>query len=362
MAMPIIAFRVDASPAIGSGHISRCLTLANSLRERGAASVFISRVMPKELTAIIAAHGSEFAMLPPAASASSAFPGMLHADFLACSQEEDAEATKNALASYASVRTLIVDHYGICRAWDQRFYESYRIIKIDDLADRSHLCHVLIDQNLYLGFDSRYDLLVPEGGVKLLGPEFALLKPNFSMARSKLNPVNNCIGKILVSSGGSDCRGIGLKVSQALIENTECKVALVGAWSSDCHRDYRRLIDKAQGRFDAPGRVDNMAEYLMDSDLFVGACGSTTWERLACGVPGVVYSLAENQVRLARDLHEMQLHRYLGPIESFSRSALLKEVEFYSDANLRSLIRSRSSNLVDGHGTSRVIAALGLAP
>ena len=44
-----VAFRADASIEIGTGHVMRCLTLADRLRERGATTHFLCRPLDGHL-------------------------------------------------------------------------------------------------------------------------------------------------------------------------------------------------------------------------------------------------------------------------------------------------------------------------
>jgi spore coat polysaccharide biosynthesis predicted glycosyltransferase SpsG len=53
---------------------------------------------------------------------------------------------------------------------------------------------------------------------------------------------------------------------------------------------------KTQVRVD----IDNMAEVIANSDLAIGASGTTTWERCCLGLPSILFVLAENQKVIAK--------------------------------------------------------------
>ena len=52
-----IYFGVDSSTEMGSGHLMRCLTLGNRLRDDGATIAFISRDLPGNLSEFATAQG-----------------------------------------------------------------------------------------------------------------------------------------------------------------------------------------------------------------------------------------------------------------------------------------------------------------
>ena len=61
-----------------------------------------------------------------------------------------------------------------------------KIMAIDDLADRAHDCDLLLDQNLQE--PGRYAGLVPDDCHILIGPRYALLRPQFAAERQRLRP------------------------------------------------------------------------------------------------------------------------------------------------------------------------------
>eukprot|EP01034_Spumella_vulgaris_P027858 gene27858-34639_t len=59
-----VVIRCDAAPAIGTGHVVRCLTLAERLRAGGAQVRFICRAHPGHMAGAITARGFAVDLLP----------------------------------------------------------------------------------------------------------------------------------------------------------------------------------------------------------------------------------------------------------------------------------------------------------
>ena len=56
-----VLVRTDASVEIGSGHLMRCLTLADQLRSEDAEVAFACRDLPGGMFDLLQAHGYQFA-------------------------------------------------------------------------------------------------------------------------------------------------------------------------------------------------------------------------------------------------------------------------------------------------------------
>ncbi len=179
-----IVFRVDASLQIGSGHIMRCLTLADELVRRGADIIFVCRERLGNLINLIEAKRYQVIRLPQAqVEYIATTDDLYHAEWLGVSWEQDASDTIAVLGD-EKPEWLVIDHYAIDRRWEQKLRPHVgKIMVIDDLADRPHDCDLILDQNLYQEMDKRYVNNVPESCQKLFGPKFALLRPEFAAAR-----------------------------------------------------------------------------------------------------------------------------------------------------------------------------------
>jgi len=199
-----VAFRTDASSQIGTGHVMRCLALADALYEEGAECLFVCREHDGHLMDHIRSRGYELHALPKPSSNESFESDLAHAGWLGVDWLVDAQETRQFFAD-AKFDWLIVDHYALDYRWESALRSSCkRIMVVDDLADRRHDCDLLLDQNYYLNLNQRYQDLLPDHCISLLGPSFVLLRQEFYFAKQDLRVRDGIINNILVFFGGID--------------------------------------------------------------------------------------------------------------------------------------------------------------
>lgn len=315
-----VVFRTDASTAIGSGHVMRCLCLAQELREQSATCSFICRDLAGNLTARIRAVGFDCHILPIAApTTQSNSDAISHAHWLPVSQDTDARETRVILDRTAP-DWLVKDHYALDARWDDAVNRpGMRRLVIDDLADRSHACELLLDQTL--GRRSQeYADQVPVGCLQLLGPRYALLRPEFRQWRDRaLKQQRNWRPRhILVAMGGVDQPNATAQVLRDLEKRTahpDQRITVVLGTAAP-HVDTVRALARASSRhIDVLTDVSNMAELMTSADIAIGAPGTTAWERCALGLPSLMLTIANNQKDNAFALDDAGAAISIGAIE-----------------------------------------------
>jgi UDP-2,4-diacetamido-2,4,6-trideoxy-beta-L-altropyranose hydrolase len=354
-----VAFRADASLAIGTGHVMRCLALADALRARGAQCRFVCRAHPGHLGERIEAAGHALHLLEVApAVAPVAFPP--HAGWLGARWEDDAQATAAALDGW-DPDWLVVDHYALDARWESQVAgATTRVLAIDDLADRAHACAILLDQGTP---DARFDYgpWLPAGCRRLLGPGFALLRPEFARDRARVlaRRAHGALRHVLVAMGGVDLPGSTSDVldaldGDALPAGIRASVVL-GAQAPALAAVVERA---ATLRFPCAvlTGVADMAALMDTADLAIGAGGMTALERCARGLPTIVVPIADNQRRGARALAEAGAGWLLASPKRIADDlpALLAGM---SPAHLAAA-SVHAAALVDGRGTERVCTAM----
>ncbi len=175
-----VAFRCDASVAIGTGHVVRCLTLARALAERGHQVAFVMRDLPGNMCDRVAAAGFAVHRLPTPDAPYDPAPGTpVHAVWAGVPARDDAAQTVAALHQEVP-DWIILDHYAFDAQWESLVRGACaRLMVVDDLADRPHQCDLLTDQNLGR-HRADYNGLLPDACRRLIGPQFALLRPEFA--------------------------------------------------------------------------------------------------------------------------------------------------------------------------------------
>lgn len=306
-----VVIRVDSSELIGSGHLMRCLTLAEQIRNDGKNVRFICRDLAGNLCKIVVDKGFSLHMLP-VHPPDKTLTG--YAAWLTVTPEMDAQETIDVLRTIQLVDRLVVDSYALDIAWEQRIRPLVQeIFVIDDLANRRHDCDVLLDQNFYRAMEHRYDGLVPEKCKLLLGPRYALLRQEFYAAREKLIARDGILHRILVFYGGSDTTRETEKAIHALLQLHLPAVDVdVVVGGSNRRREYIEALCAQHDFLHYHIQVSNMAELMANADLCLGAGGTTTWERCFLGLPAIVTAVAENQIQICEDCVEAGYVYYLG--------------------------------------------------
>jgi UDP-2,4-diacetamido-2,4,6-trideoxy-beta-L-altropyranose hydrolase len=361
-----IAFRTDASLQIGTGHVMRCLTLADALRADGAQCHFICREHPGNLIAQILQRGFTVSVLPMATETSitnkvSVETQSNYAAWLGVDWATDAAQAKVGVGTKA-VDWLIVDHYAIDVCWEQALRPLCRkLMVIDDLADRPHDCDLLLDQNL--GRDvGDYSQLVPKSCTVLVGPHYALLRPEFAGQRdeSLRRRATPQFKHLLITMGGVDQADATGKVLEALQDcQLPADLSIIVAMGQ--HAPWLERIQLLAKQMQQPTEVkinvNNMAQLMTDSDLAIGAAGSTSWERCCLGLPTLIVVLAENQRNGAAALEQTGSVKSLDSVDAIPH-ALRSMLSLFVTTDALSQLSQKSCLVTDGQGTSRVRKAL----
>lgn len=360
-----ILIRTDASSVIGTGHVMRCLALAEVLRAGGDEVAFICRALRGNLIERIRDRRFEVHVLLPTSTPSSGYAPWLpaHSHWLGASWEDDADAVRRIVEKIqvGGVDGLIVDHYGLDAAWECRVRSlTGWLAVIDDLADRPHECDILLDQNLHAAPEYRYRGLVPQECRLLLGPSYALLREEFAKARLRFGRNTDSIRRILVYFGGNDSAGNTLKALEAL------GMAGYGELPVDVviHADHtgRSGIESHCGSLKAATlhtHVEIMSDLMIKADLAIGAGGTTSWERCCLGLPCLAVCVAENQAEVLDSLQGagalVRIGRS-GEVTVGSMAESLRNLAARPDTLRRMSVAAMS--LVDGEGAPRVVAAI----
>lgn len=357
-----VAFRVDASLAIGSGHVMRCLTVADALAARGHTSVFLSREGEGDRLEAVLSRGHAVERLGAPPRPQSAYregeAAPAHASWLGVHWEEDAAGSRG-LVERSGADLLVLDHYALDARWEVAACpEGVRRMAIDDLADRPHDVDLLLDQNLGRAA-ADYDDLLPDRCRRLVGSTYALVAPRFVELRSaaiERRAVDPRMEHILISMGGvdqSDATGACLEVLEAsqLPDSTELCVVM-GAQAPHLERVHALV---AGSRFAAEVVVDvrDMPERMARADLALGGAGGTAWERCTLGLPTILLVLAPNQAAGAQSLASA------GAAVIADSPAMLRScLATLSDPACLAQLGRAAAEAVDGLGLARTCDAM----
>ena len=340
--MPI-AFRVDCSSKIGSGHLMRCIRLSKSLKKNEKEIYFIINKSDylSEIRKLISKENLNLILINNKRN-----------NF---SYKLDAKSTIKILKK-KKIKKLIVDNYEIDSKWEKKVKKyTEKLIVIDDLANRKHYCDIIIDQNYVKNYKTRYDKITNKNCLKLLGPKFCI-----NNKIKKKSDLNN-------KSKNTEVRRIFIFFSTVFIPKIfKLIISLFSA------KKYKHInIDFVVGNLEKKKFLQlknsineninlminnkNFENLMSKADLAIGSGGTNTWERISLGLPSVVFCIAQNQKEICEFLSKKKIIRYMGLISNNSKSKLNREFidiqKNYKDIKLNS---EENKYLIDGFGKERI--------
>ncbi len=332
--------RADASVQMGTGHVMRCLALAQAWQDAGGEVVFVCDVDAATERRL----GAERISVRRVSAAAGSI--------------RDASET-SAIAAELNAEWLLLDGYHFGEEFLRRLQLALTpILLIDDHGSRDgYGAEMILNPNVFASADAyrgRFD------GEILAGPEFALLRREFGMRRQE-KPAPLLAKNLVVTMGGSDPDNVTLRVLQALdrVRADGLQITVIGGGASPHVSSWKRAVETSPHWMRIQVDVQDMAAALGGADAVISAPGGTCAELAVLGVPMLLVTIADNHVRTAEEYATQGLAAAMGWHHQFDVEALALRIEqFMDDFEGRSRTALAASRRIDGRGAERVVAAM----
>ncbi len=337
-----VIIRADASVAMGTGHVMRCLALAQAWQDEGGRCVFAMAETTPAVEDRVRAEKVDLSFLstPPASL-------------------QDAAAVVE-LATNAHASWVVVDGYRFDVEYQRALKAAgLKLLLVDDTGHAgTYLADLVVDQNSSAS-ESFYQHKEPYTRL-LLGSRYAMLRREFNPWREWKREISSQGTKVLITMGGSDPQNVTLRAIEALrstkVDGIE---AVVVAGGSNPHIGP---LEDATGNCEnirLHKNAANMAELIAWADVAVSAAGTICWEMCFLGLPAILIDLAENQRPIAQDLDRRGIAIHLGRGEDTSAQQIANQLEWLlRSPDVRNTMSDRGRQLVDGRGAGRVVSAM----
>lgn len=338
--------RADGNTAIGMGHVMRCLSIADAMKDRNIEPVFMTA--DNDCVSMIGDRGFEVCVL-----------GTDYRDMeseLPLIREFLKQRTKDVDAS----SIILVDSYQVT----SRYYEELRkLAKVACLEDmgQSYPVDLLVNYNIY-GPKLVYDNKITHA--TLLGTGYQPLRREFQ--QDIQYDINDKITDVMITTGGSDpyfaARAFtDTFLSEKELEKSQIRYHIISGPFNMHAEELHKLYDENPW-VEIHEHVTCMKEIMKQCDVVLSATGSTIYEVSALGVPLIAFYFAENQRQGAEMLseitHVINCGNYADDAEQTVGNAVKALLKCVKDKEYRETLYHEERSLVDGQGAARIAQAL----
>ncbi len=323
--------RTDMNPAIATGHVMRCLSIADALREKGAEVSFISA--DKQAVSLTSSRGYECIVL--------------ESDW---NNKEGELDILLELIRKKDIQRLLVDSYQVTELYLKQLSQATRVYYLDDLNAFPYPVYAVINYE-HFATEDYYPVRHPDTQY-YLGCSYAPLREMFRDCGKK--KIGNEVNRILLMCGGSDGAGI---LDDILSVMPPYRYASIDVLCGRLNLAVESLKEKyaEMEEIHIHSYVENVREYYEKADVAISAGGSTLYELCAVGVPTITFSIADDQLENVKSFALDGLMEYAGDIRKGQvPEQVLEYLQLYEDRNERVVRSTRTQRLVDGRGSLRL--------
>jgi UDP-2,4-diacetamido-2,4,6-trideoxy-beta-L-altropyranose hydrolase len=344
-----LVIRADANSIVGTGHLMRCMALAQGWNDCVGQVTFLSHCESENLHKRIRSEGFNFQPIEFA-----------HPD--PCDLNRTISILSDLTKPNHSTKNtwLILDGYHFTPDYQKALRtDIYNLLVLDDMVHLNHYhADILLNQNIHA---PKLKYPCDKETIKLLGCDYALLRREFLRYRNWRRHTQRRAKKILVTLGGVDPDNVTLKVVKALslIDDPGLEIKIVVGPSNPNINSLKAALSHLPLNCNLLFNVSDMPSLMAWADVAVSAAGSTCWELAFMGLPGLIITIADNQVEIAKGLGRAGAMIDLGWHENISIEQLAKTLNIILQSHLkRATLSEKGQKLVDGMGGKKIIRAM----
>lgn len=335
---PTYLIRADAGSQVGQGHAMRSFALAQVLSDYGESVVFTGAGIPEHLKTKL--RQETFAFKPLEITDNSKTPSE---QFL-------------ALVNDFHNPMVVLDGYHFSQEYNRVLLDEtdpVGLLVFDDIGTQSSSrANFLLNQNLHA---SRSFYSSFQGEYLLLGRKYLLLRREFRERNRPVSEVEST-GNVLLCFGGGT-RQSDVTYFLNLLSELKSSVTVRVTGASDIVDNSFETTSDIDVRI-CPSNV-SMPEQMKWADLALSAAGSTAWELAYMGVPMVLFSVADNQIPVARALKKQNAAVFLGEKETLDPGKVRDKLDsLLTSEEMLNGLRKSALELFDEHGGRRILSAL----
>lgn len=337
----MIWIRADGGKEIGTGHVMRCLSIADALRRMGEQVCFL--LADSSAVPLLERQNQEYRIL----NSSYQHP------------EEELETLIPLLAESQS-GVFLADSYYVTDTYLRRIRDHMPVCYMDDRGISGLPVDLLINYNIFADA-SLYERFDDGKTLYLLGTEYAPLRREFKEVPYQ---VREKARRVFLTTGGSDKYNLAGRILEEVLTNKETQ-NLEYCVVSGAYNEYLSVLLEIEKKY--PGvqvlsNVTDMSELMRTCDIAVTAGGSTMYELSAVGVPIICFSFVDNQEKIVEGFRNRDIvcfgGDYLRQGEGMVRDVAAHIGLLCGSTELRKNYSRRQKALVDGQGAMRIARQL----
>lgn len=337
--MKKVYIRVDGNEIIATGHVMRCLSIAEQLRKLGAEVIFL--VADERPCSLIENKGFLVEVL-----------GTVWNDF-----DSEIELLCNYIEQH-SVRMILLDSYYATKQYMERLSKYTCIVYIDDLSRELYPVHTIVKYNIFADYEE-YERRYNNAGMDtkcLIGSKFIPLREEFMYQPYK---VKQDVSQVLITTGGTDQLDLVYHLLQEFISNPMVKPleyqVVIGCFNKNKEQLFQ--MENKYPNIHIHENVSNISEWMRSCDIAVSAAGTTAYELCACGIPSICLTIADNQDGAVK-WQKYGYMKYAGNAYKDMQQCvkMCKEMilEYSNNYEERKQKSAFMQSLVDGYGAKRI--------